>query len=183
MCFNNTWGLCDWNEVFRQLSVTIKCVWFWQRDGERERKTDNERWERHTHRRAASTFGRSVCLPLALLRHHYAVMDCGKWWHMTTSTAVFIHRDTADQVAASERHLCTLSGGFESYLSPCQFASVVPFLSWPVLSSLLRFSFFVLSLFTLQVVTAVTRFSLTSIPTAVANKLPDAVKLCWPHNF
>lgn len=171
MCFNNTWGLCDWNEVFRRLSVTIKCVRFWQRDGERERKTDNERRERHT------AFGRSVCLPFALLRRHHAVMDCGKWWHMTTSTAVFIHRDTADQVAASERHLCTLSGGFESYLSPCQFASVVPFLSWPLLSSLSSYSLDFLSSFTLQVATAVTQFSLTSIPTAVANKLPDAVKL------
>lgn len=96
VCFNNTWGLCEWNEGFRRLSVTIKRVRLWFRDkktkDDRGRLTIGRGEERDTHtdRQAASAFSRAVCLPVAL---HYTVMDCGKWWHMTTSTVVFRARE------------------------------------------------------------------------------------------
>lgn len=82
VCFNNTWGLCEWNEVFRRLSVTIKCVWLWRGDRDkeakgRERKTDSRKTrERERETQTGSVSLQSLCLPACRSASPLATL----WW-------------------------------------------------------------------------------------------------------
>ena len=77
-------GLCEWNEVFRRLSVTIKCVWLWRggRDKEakgRARKTDSRKTrerERERERERGSVSLQSLCLPACRSASPLATL----WW-------------------------------------------------------------------------------------------------------
>lgn len=127
VCFNNTRGLCEWNEGFTRLSVTIKRVRLWWRDRDKKTKRTTEEdgkrgRERHTQRQTGSVRLRSRCLSACRSALHsdglremmthdnfYCCVQSKRAWRQT-SWQVWVHLPI---------HLFSLSSFLHSGLLVC----------------------------------------------------------------